>query len=397
MCGRSLWHIPIGDLRFTPCALEFFHDRTDQLGGSHLLDRHGPVGGVHGIDHKLPAHMSDAGKPDDGLGPTDVGDAEDRSPKFYTVVFATPGRQPPEVKAEDLAISETESSICSVLTLITGMDIEEVAGGRRERLGERASVIAAADAAAMPTPSTSEPRACGRLVRAAHVWLHRATLTMQADDSAHASAMADAALRCGDDGSDNAEALLVRARVARALAEPRTDMLAGERAVLAATRASVRACDLNDGEKDGACLAYDAVLASARASIGEAERASTIVMNDRKYDAEMQHAESVLEGAPGLVQGLPVARSSVPRYGRNAVTGCGREIPRCALRLQRSGDALPSSWRTRRRPRSPMPSPQKPQRSLPAGRGPRVTSAVGSRGQARRSRSLPRPSPPPGR
>src|SRR5260221_6692500 len=307
MCGRSLWHIPIGDLRFTPCALEFFHDRTDQLGGSHLLDRHGPVGGVHGIDHKLPAHMSDAGKPDDGLGPTDVGDAEDRSPKFYTVVFATPGRQPPEVKAEDLAISETESSICSVLTLITGMDIEEVAGGRRERLGERASVIAAADAAAMPTPSTSEPRACGRLVRAAHVWLHRATLTMQADDSAHASAMADAALRCGDDGSDNAEALLVRAKVATALAETRTDMLAGERAVLAATRASVRACDLNDGEKDGACLAYDAVLASARASIGEAERASTIVMNDRKYDAEMQHAESVLEGAPGLVQGLPMA------------------------------------------------------------------------------------------
>lgn len=200
-------------------------------------------------------------------------------------------------------ISEVESFLCSVLTTVTEMDIEEAAGMRRDRLGERAGAIAAADAAAAP-PRRSGSRACRRLVRAAHLWLERAKLTMRADDFARGSSLAVEALMCDDDGSDHAEALLVHAKIATAQSETRADLVAGERATLVAPLAAKRAGELNDGDKDGACLAYDALLASARASIGEAARSNTIVTNHRKFAAEMEHAGNLLEIGPGLVQGL---------------------------------------------------------------------------------------------
>lgn len=250
--------------------------------------------------------MSDSGKPHGELGPNHGGRAEGSAPKFHLVAFRTPGRQTPEVRAEDLAISEVESMICSVLTSITGMDVEEVAGMRRDRLRERAGAIAAADGAAPPNSKASGSRACRQLVRDAYLWLERAKLTMRADDFAHASSLALAALRCDADGADHVEALLVSAKVATAQSETRADLIAGERAVPAATRASVRASELNDSEKDGACLAYDALLACARASIGQAARANTIVVNHRRFAAAMEHAGSLLEIGPGLVRGLPM-------------------------------------------------------------------------------------------
>lgn len=129
---------------------------------------------------------------------------------------------------------------------------------------------------------------------------------MRADDFARASSLALAAVRCDGDGADHVEALLVSAKVGTAQSETRADLIPGELAVPAANRASVRAGELNDGEKDGACLAYDALLACVRASIGQAGRAHTIVVNHRRFAAEMEHAGSLLEIGPGLVQGLPM-------------------------------------------------------------------------------------------
>jgi hypothetical protein len=250
--------------------------------------------------------MPDSKKPHDELDATHGDNAGGDAPKFYPVAFATPGRRTPEIRAEDLAISEVESFICSILTLVTGMDIEEVAGMRRDRLGERAGAVAAARGASPSSSRASGPGACGRLVRDAYLWLQSAKLTMRADDFARASSLAAAAMRSGGDDSDHAEALLARAKVATAQSEIRADLVAGERAVLAAPRAALLAGRLNNGGKEEACLAYDALLTSARASISEAARANTVAANHRKFAAEMKHAGSLLEIGPDLVAGLPM-------------------------------------------------------------------------------------------
>jgi hypothetical protein len=87
---------------------------------------------------------------------------------LYPITFTSPGKRTPETREEDLAISEVESLICSILAAKADLDIAEVAGMRRDRLGERAGVIVAAPElpARAPAKSCSRELRCGSTGRA---------------------------------------------------------------------------------------------------------------------------------------------------------------------------------------------------------------------------------------
>ncbi len=224
---------------------------------------------------------------------------------LYPITFTSPGDRTPEIQAEDLAISEVESLICSILAAKTNLGITEVAGVRRDRLGERAGVIAAAGDFVAPAPRASGSRACRELLEGAQLWLHRARLTMRDDGFVRAAALTTVALSLEASAADGAAAMLMRAKVAAAESETCTDLVAEELATLFATCASLRATEVNTGDVEGSRSALDAALTSARASLVTAARANTTVTNHRRLATGMKHAQSLLENAPGLMTGIP--------------------------------------------------------------------------------------------
>ncbi len=224
---------------------------------------------------------------------------------LYPITFISPGDRTPEIQAEDLAISEIESLICSILAAKTNRDITELAGMRRERLGERAGVIAAAGDFVSPAPGAPGSRACQELLEGAQMWLHRARLTMREDGFVRAAELSAAALSLDASDADGAAAMLMRAKVAAAESETCADLVAEELATLFATRAAIRATEVNTGDVEGSRFALDAALTSARASLITAARANTIVTNHRRLAQSMKHAQSLLENAPDLMAGIP--------------------------------------------------------------------------------------------
>jgi len=225
---------------------------------------------------------------------------------LYPITFTSPGDRTPEIQAEDLAISEVESLICSILAAKADLDITEVAGMRRERLGERAGVIAAAGDFVAPAPGAPGSRACQELLEGAQMWLHRARLTMREDGFVRAAELSAAALGLDTSDADVAAAMLMRAKVAAAESETCADLVAGELAALFATPASLRAVELNTGDVEGSRSVLDATLTTARASLITAARANTTVTSHRRLASNMKHARSLLEVAPGLMTGISI-------------------------------------------------------------------------------------------
>lgn len=235
---------------------------------------------------------------------------------IYTIGFASPGPRDAEINAEDLAISEVESFICSVLAAITHRDITELANTRRAMLGQRATAIAAADWFQEPRRSASPHAAFDQLVEGARLWLQRGTLTMRESDFTRAFSLATKAGVCsGENPQHVATAELWRAKTATAQSEVCADLVAGDLAVQLATRAGARAAEAEDYD-----LMFEAHLTGTRAALIEADRSNTIVTNHRKFNESMQHASARLDIATNLARAGQIRSETAPSVELNLLS-----------------------------------------------------------------------------
>jgi CHAT domain-containing protein len=224
--------------------------------------------------------------------------------KIYPVGFVTPGIRTPEIEADDLAASNIESLICSVLAPVTTFDVAAIADLRGTRLGER---TAACERAADWTLNARDQPAddeFGRLYHGAQLWLRRAVVTMSRDDFGYAFALAMRAKDLpGLPAMPAVSAGVLLAQVATMRSGICTDLIAGELSALLATRVGAQCDALDLSDPAAALLSLEALLTRVRAALITARRANTIVTNHRRFAEDMQIASTLLSIAPNLAAG----------------------------------------------------------------------------------------------